>query len=63
MGYKGIWGCVKLTIGHFKVMVGMCETEYGILRGRNKGREGDSSRWIEEEQAWENRRKEGIEAS
>lgn len=37
----------------------MCVTYYGMLRGKSKGREKEGFRWVEEEQAWENREKRG----
>lgn len=39
-------------MGCSKGIVGMCETSYGMLRGRIKSKERDGSRCTREEKAW-----------
>lgn len=43
------WDCIKLTMGYFNGIVGMCKIWCGIFGGRIKG----WWRWVREEKAWE----------
>ena len=38
-----------------KSILGLCKTDYGMLRGGTTSREREGSRWFGEEQAWENK--------
>lgn len=54
---KRVWGLFEVVIS-FKKSLEMYDT-YGLLRRWNKGGEREGSRWIGEEQAWENQGKRG----
>lgn len=47
---KNIFDGIKFIMGCVKGIVQMDEVYYGTVRGGNKGREREDSRWIKEQQ-------------
>lgn len=52
--YKGGNKIDTSILQYLRGLVGLCKTYYGMFRRRAEGKEKEWSRWIREEEGWEN---------